>query len=373
MTIFQYIKQYGTFSFKKKPFNEVDNVILSFLAYLDLPEQIEDGITLQELGTVLLKDIERVKKIKQDILSVRGSLKLLKAVYQQKRYRELQLFYYEQEITETSQFSAITFRFPDRDACYVAFEGTDAMISGWREDLEMAIHFPVEAQKRAISYLNRHFTFGHIPLIVGGHSKGGHLALVGSMYANFLVRRKIQKIYSNDGHGLIDYVYRSPLYNKVKNRYVHIIPNYAFVGILLRNDPDYEIVTSSRIGLEAHYALYWVVEEDHFKRAKMSKFSKILEQGFSTWFNQYSLEERQQFVDDIFAVFEQSNINSLVEVKKSFTSTLRLIRSSVLVSEHVKQMLKELITILNQAGIDHFGEKVATQKKEGELYETDYL
>ena len=49
----------------------------------------------------------------------------------------------------------------------------------------MAIQFPVEAQKRAISYLNRHFTFGHAPLIVGGHSKGGHLALVGSMYANF--------------------------------------------------------------------------------------------------------------------------------------------------------------------------------------------
>ncbi len=372
MTIFQYIKKYSAFSFKQKPFNEVDNVILSFLAYLEFPDQLEDGITLQSFGTSLLEDDERVKKMKQDILSVRGSLKLLKAVYQQKRYRELQLFYREQEITEISQFSAITFRFPD-GVCYVAFEGTDAMISGWREDLEMAIQFPVEAQKRAISYLNRHFTFGHAPLIVGGHSKGGHLALVGSMYANFLVRRKIQKIYSNDGHGLMDFVYRSPLYKKIKERYVHIIPNYAFVGILLRNDSDYEVVSSSHIGLEAHYALYWVVEEDHFKRARLSKFSKILEQGFSTWLDQYSLEERQQFVDDVFLVFEQSDINSLIDVKKSFTSTLKLIRSSVLVSDHVKQMIKELITILNQAGADHFGEKVAMEKKEGELYEADYL
>ena len=66
----------------------------------------------------------------------------------------------------------------------------------------------------------------------------------------FLVRRKIQKIYSNDGHGLMDFVYRSPLYKKIKERYVHIIPNYAFVGILLRNDPDYEVVSSSHIGLE---------------------------------------------------------------------------------------------------------------------------
>ena len=72
-------------------------------------------------------------------------------------------------------------------------------------------------------------------------------------------------------------------------------------------------------------------------------------------------------------VFEQSDINSLIDVKKSFTSTLKLIRSSVLVSNHVKQMIKELITILNQAGADHFGEKVAMEKKEGELYEADYL
>ncbi len=74
-----------------------------------------------------------------------------------------------------------------------------------------------------------------------------------------------------------------------------------------------------------------------------------------------------------FLVFEQSDINSLIDVKKSFTSTLKLIRSSVLVSDHVKQMIKELITILNQAGADHFGEKSSNGKKEGELYEADYL
>ena len=45
--------------------------------------------------------------MKQDILSVRGSLKLLKAIYQQKRYRELQLFYREQEITETSHLEIV--------------------------------------------------------------------------------------------------------------------------------------------------------------------------------------------------------------------------------------------------------------------------
>ena len=36
MNIFDYSKYYGDYSFKERPFNEVDNIIFSCLAYLDL-------------------------------------------------------------------------------------------------------------------------------------------------------------------------------------------------------------------------------------------------------------------------------------------------------------------------------------------------
>lgn len=351
MTIFQYIKKYGNLSFDVEPFNEVDNVILSFLTYLDFFDFFEEKITIQALGSKLLKDDNWIKKMKKDIMAVRGSVKLLKSVYCQKRYSNLELIHCEQDITVKSQFFAVTFRLPNGD-CYVAFEGTDAMISGWREDFEMAIQFPVDAQKKAIAYLNRYFTFGFSSLIIGGHSKGGHLALVSSMYANFLVRRKIKKIYNNDGPGLIDFVYSSVLYQKIKDRYVHLVPNYAFVGILLKNDSDYHVVASSRFGLEAHYALYWIVEDNHFKKAKLSKFSEIIERSFPIWLAKYSFEERLQFINDVFLVFEENQITSLLDVKQSFMSMLKFIRSSVSVSKHVKQMIKDLISILNQAGLE---------------------
>ena len=35
MNIFGYIKKYGKFSFTMEPFNEVDNVILSCISYVD--------------------------------------------------------------------------------------------------------------------------------------------------------------------------------------------------------------------------------------------------------------------------------------------------------------------------------------------------
>ena len=356
MTIFQYIKKYGNYSFNLEPFNEVDNVVLSFLTYLDFFDFYEQEMTLQQLGNVLLNNSAWLKKMKKDIMAVRGSVKLLKAVYRTKRYGALNLLYCEQDITEKSQFFAVTFRFPN-GTCYVAFEGTDAMISGWREDLELAIRFPVDAHKKAIAYLNHHFTFEHSSILVGGHSKGGHLALVSAMYTNFLVRRKIKKIYNNDGPGLLDFVYSSNLYDKVKDRYIHLIPNYALVGILLNNDSDYEVVASSRIGIEAHYALYWIVEENHFKRTKLSKFSEVIERSFTVWLSKYSLSERQQFVNDVFLVFEQNNITNLVDIKQSFMNTLKFIRSSVGVSNHVKFMIKDLISILNHEGFETLEEK----------------
>ena len=36
MNLFHYVKQYGTYSFEEEPFNEVDNIILSQIAYLPL-------------------------------------------------------------------------------------------------------------------------------------------------------------------------------------------------------------------------------------------------------------------------------------------------------------------------------------------------
>jgi len=41
-------------------------------------------------------------------------------------------------------------------------------------------------------------------MIIGGHSKGGNLALIAAMYCNFFIRRKIINVYSNDGPGILE-------------------------------------------------------------------------------------------------------------------------------------------------------------------------
>ena len=79
-------------------------------------------------------------------------------------------------LDQQTQFAALTFRLSDGATLYLAFRGNDDTLVGWKECFAMSYAFPVPAQALAQDYLQvaqRH------PgrLRVGGHSKGGNLAV----------------------------------------------------------------------------------------------------------------------------------------------------------------------------------------------------
>ena len=230
---FDYIEYYGDYTFEEKEFNEIDNAILSMLAYVEYNGIVSEGNEEKKsLGEISKEYFAKYTKedIENHISGMRTAIELLKAVGDKKRFKDILAFNYLYSGTSESQFSACTFDLGNK-TYYVAFEGTDSLISAWEEDCKMAYTFPVEAHKKAKKYL-RKFTFKNVKLIVGGHSKGGNLALVGSMYTNFLVKSKIKRVYSNDGQGLRDEQLNSWRYKKLENKYIHIIPDSSIVGLL---------------------------------------------------------------------------------------------------------------------------------------------
>ena len=81
----------------------------------------------------------------------------------------------------------------------ISFEGTDKHISSFREDANLACIYPVPSQTEAINYVNKNIKLFGPKVIIGGHSKGGNLALISGMYMKKYKQHKILKIYSNDG------------------------------------------------------------------------------------------------------------------------------------------------------------------------------
>ena len=56
MNVYNYIDDYGIYSFKEKKFNEVDAIIFSFLSYANFDEIMKEDkkCTIQEIGRMHL-------------------------------------------------------------------------------------------------------------------------------------------------------------------------------------------------------------------------------------------------------------------------------------------------------------------------------
>ena len=351
---FDYVKYYGDYTFEEKGFNEVDNVILSMLAYVDYSGIVSEGNkekkTINEVAKEYFAKYTK-KDIDNHVSGMKTAIDLLKAIANTKRFKDILMFNYQYDSNIESQFSAVTFDLGNRNY-YVSFEGTDTLVSGWKEDFRMSYLFPVEAHKKAKKYL-RKYTFKNVKLIVGGHSKGGNLALVGSMYTNFLVRWKIKKVYSNDGQGLREKQLNSWRYRRIEKKYTHIIPDSSIVGLFLRHRKNYIVVKANMPGLISHDARTWQIEYSTFKRSDLSRFSRVFEDGFSRWLDSYSDEERELFTNNVFDILKENNIDTLLQFRDNYRLILDVIKRSKKVDPRVKDMVKDLVKVISQTNLEY--------------------
>lgn len=309
--LFDYVKKYGNETFIEKPFNDIDNLVFSTLSYLDFSKtEINQNIyTLEYIGKEFLEN-NTYKDVKKLGIAMKDAYQLLELLITKKRYQEVLLSDYVYKANRDMQFCALTFEI-SKDLKYICFEGTDEQISGWKEDLKLASTFPVPAHIEAIRYVNEHvFLFGP-DVIVGGHSKGGNLALVAGMYIKLYKSRKVKKIYSNDGPGLRMKEFSSKQYQRIKKKYVHIVPNSSVVGMLLKSD-CHQVVKSSKQNIFGHAMSTWLIEDDKLVPSELSFKSKALENNARALLELYSDEEKEEVTEYLFGAMEKA------DVKKTF-------------------------------------------------------
>ncbi len=194
--IFNYIKNFGHLSFEEEPFNDVDNLVFASLSYVDYNQNFmlsHSRVTIEETANDYFLNHDK-KLISKNITAVRQAIKILGEIKDTKRYKSIFITNYIYVGDKSIQFCAMTFEIK-KNLYYVSFEGTDHLISGWKEDFQMAYMFPVPAQKMAIDYLNKTIKKIGAKYIIGGHSKGGNLAITSSMYCHFWIKNKIIKYY----------------------------------------------------------------------------------------------------------------------------------------------------------------------------------
>lgn len=171
-----------------------------------------------------------------------------------KRYRDLPMHDYVNIIDGAMemQFCACTWDL-SRGECYIAFRGTDLTIAGWKEDLNMSF-MTVPSQKEAVAYTERMARRG-MALRLGGHSKGGNLAVYAGARVAPSVQERILRVYSFDGPGVDEETLGCEGYERISARIESYIPQSSVVGMLLHYHPRYTVVRSTSLGILQHDAM----------------------------------------------------------------------------------------------------------------------
>ena len=350
-TVIDYVKtEMRTFS--EHPFHEVDSLVLAQFSYIHLGNLIappaagavRKPLTLQQLyraecfGHYFEGQIDAVK-----------NRKLLAACAASPRFRDIGIAYYEQEFDETKekQFCAMTF-FINADTAYLAFRGTDTTLVGWKEDFNMAFLTPVPSQEAALGYTLSVAKLFRGNLMLGGHSKGGNLAVYAAMMSPQRLQNRIISIYSHDGPGFRDNVFSSDGYLRISNRIHKTLPQSSLVGMLLEHQENYAIVESTAVGIIQHNPYSWIVRNGDFVRlTTLTSGADYLNRTLSDWLAGLENEQREQFVDALYSVIAATDLTSLTELRDNWQSELSaLIENMKTMDEPTRRILHETLRSL---------------------------
>lgn len=331
-TVLDYLKEYGDYTLEEKPFGEVDSLVLSQFAYLKF-DGMAPGIG-EDKPAVSMGELmrhEKYDRLYADERYRKDNTALFLGMYHSRRFQDICVMNYVNQINLDTemQFSAVTILLPN-GVCYVAFRGTDETIVGWKEDLNLAFSEPVPGQRMSVEYLER--TAGSIEgdFYVGGHSKGGNLAIYASMNCREEVRSRIMLVFDHDGPGFRPEVRAQGAYDELAGRIRKTVPRSSLVGMLLYEEEEYRVVESKTIGLAQHNPYTWLVRDDDFLIvSEIRSGRKLMDDALNQWILSLSQEEMHTFVDTFYQVVLASETDNLIDFTANWFKSLHKIGAAL--------------------------------------------
>lgn len=348
--IMDYISWRGDLSLEQSQFNEVDNLILACFSYVNLdgiPAVTKHkGIGLKKLTEEFMK-LHTMKELEADKSFIRLAPFMMMEMAKSVRFGKCVVRNYVNDIvTEAEQqFAAMEIVLEDGTS-YVSFRGTDDTIIGWKEDFNLSTGV-VPAQKRAIEYLQKISEHTDGMLRVGGHSKGGNLAIYGSVMCKS-AHERILEIYSNDGPGFSREFQELPETKEMMPKIIRIIPEYSIIGTLLEHEKEPVIVASSSKGLLQHDGFSWEVQGPALvRRDSLNKTALRFIEILHKWIDGMDTEQKRLLIEDLFATLQASGYENLSEVQSGGLKSLAaMVKRVEKFAPESRGMMQELLTAI---------------------------
>ncbi len=348
-TLLEYLEWRGDLRFSEVELCEVDSLILSIISYINfdgiVPEEGEDG------SVTYLDAMRRYLALYRGKVQPLGrfvppeTVKIAVRAAKTRRYAGIRLSHYSHDVDDDAQkqFCALTFRIT-KDKYFVAYRGTDDTLVGWKENFNMSFMQPVPAQLSALEYFER--VQGELKggFYLGGHSKGGNLAVYAAVKAGDEARESIIGVFNNDGPGFDSAFIEGEDFLRMRQRIRTIVPQSSVVGMLLEHEEDYEVVKSNATGLLQHHGHTWeVMGGSFFHLDTVTEDSRLIDKKLKEWLDSQTPEERERLIDTIYETLTATNARTLTELS---SEKVKLVKAWNTLDSETRSIILKCISIL---------------------------
>ena len=393
-------------TFAQRKFNAVDALILCELSYINMPTSVPKYCdNPKNISTVSINELLRIEDYSSMFASGAPKVdkfrrKLLLAVASSPRYRGIRVGEYLERFDESNidesleqQFAGVTFDLSNCEGIdnphtlVVAYRGTDSTLVGWKEDFNMAFRCPVPAQESAAEYLtsvaqryskrysNKNFfnklfankLFARFSkssvdlqnnnsnIIVVGHSKGGNMAAYAAMRLDATSQKLgdlVSKIYSMDGPGFASDVVDTSVFANVSSRIEKVVPQSAFIGLIMDTGVPYKVTTADSIGLMQHFGMYWQVKNGDFDYCDcVTPRALAVSKAANEWMMNLPFEERKRRIDAVYKIFSNLGYPTFDEMSLHWSEVVpKLLKVAMHMDSKTHELIRSVMSAFALVG-----------------------
>ena len=354
MELLDYLQWRNDVPLSISPFNEVDNVIFSYLSYIDFRDLKEDWNGFFDLRDLFRDFCEKYSL--EEIMNTgefteRAPL-LLQEMMEGERFSATKVGYYAEDFDKdkVKQFAALVFLLPD-GRNYISFRGTDKTITGWKEDFLMSCQSETAGAKESVAYFNKIAPVLEGELILGGHSKGGNFAMYAAAFCEAEYKERIVQVYNNDGPGFREEVIQTPEFQEILPKISTIAPQSSIIGQLLSNPAKQHVIHSTAKGILQHDAMTWEAEKDSLVSSELDELSEYTKTTLGSWLESMDDETRESLCTTAFSLIESTKSETFIEFSGNLMKNMETIWKEMgkLPEEKKKEIMNALSNLMESS------------------------
>ena len=205
----------------------------------------------------------------------------------------------------------------------------------------MAFRTPVPAQEAARVYLTAAALHCPGQILLGGHSKGGNLAVYAAAFCGKRLQKRIGTVYSHDGPGFLPEVLESDGFSGIVDRIQKTLPQSSVVGMLLEHQERYKIIKSKGVSLLQHDPFTWEVKDGAFLPLEhLTVDARHLDRTLTAWLQQMDHGQRERMVDALFGILSSTDVRTFDQLRTDWHKTIPAVaREAAKLDQETRELL----------------------------------